>query len=256
MTVRMFLACMALLLVLNGCQDRPTLPAASSGHDTVPFAGVYLSKAYHSALLQHRSPCKAASAGEWQLVIPEHADGEVFGGYNSHEGMEPCRLAHQSTNWELVCPPPDGVRKIVPLGAYELQIGSEVLVRVDRYQPSYTSLAALPNYKNQLLLAGNYRKADGTPVRFLPDGTVKGLETLGVKYEVWQDYVGPGSNVDQVAIGSGRDNRKLSDYGFSWSGDILTLHKITCTEKKNDECLRKELSEVVARLNRERLQQP
>jgi hypothetical protein len=190
-----------LLLALNGCQDRPASPARSVGHDAVPFAGVYLNKTYLDLLYKHQSPSKAVAAEEFQLVIPDRSQSPVIGGYNSHEGMEPCRLNKREAVWELICAAPDGVREIKPLSERELQLGSTVMVKIDQYQPGYTQLDKLPNYNNRLLFAGSYTTANQKPVRFLPDGTVQGL-ALGSTYSVRQDYIGPDATVDLVTWGT------------------------------------------------------
>ncbi len=238
-----------LLLALNGCQDRPASPSLSATRDTVPFAGVYLNKPYLDILQTDQSPLKAVTAGEFLLVIPDRLQSPVIGGFNSHEGMEPCRLNKRETVWELVCAAPDGVREIKQISNQELQLGSTLMVKIDQYQPGYTQLNTLPNYKNRLLFAGSYTTEANKQVRFMPDGTVQGL-ALGTNYSVWQDYIGPGSTVDMVSIGNGPGVTAMTEYGFSLKGGHLTIYEITCAEKEDDECTRTSLGKQLVRLRK------
>lgn len=184
--------------------------------------GLWVNKAYADTLLLTHSPRASQEVGgNTYLYFADSAQPLVQVGLGFHEG----------TTWSIIRSP----NKVMLYDSGEgRNMGVVETISPEEFRLGRQDFIKLrhPNRNNydydiveELLFAGNYRMRNGTKVSLSSDGRVSGWDTI--RYYVPNvDYIGPGLDVDQVELGSNKDN--LTSYGFRFDKDTLFIYKLNC----------------------------
>jgi hypothetical protein len=249
-------ACIVLLYFCSACRGGSgkdvgdkIVTADSIQADTAHrLEGLWVNKNYADTLLRTRSPRVSQRVDGYSfLYFSDSAQPSVLVGLGFHEGTtwSVIRRSNQVMLYD------SGERRnmgvVETISTEELRLGHDTFIKLRH--PSRDNYDF--DIVEELLFAGDYRMQDGATVSLSPDGRASGWDTIRY-YVPGVDYIGPGLNVDQVQLGSNKDN--LTSYGFRFLKDTLFIYKLNCLipDTLEHDCDSVTFGEVAWRLARKR----
>ena len=245
MVRRLHYAWMILFLISCSMADtkKEKIPVTATSQDAaVPdfktldtalsFSGLWVNEEYVKKLKKTGSPRASQDINESCITIPERtlqATNMVSG---FHEGGADWVVVKKGVKYEiynkdLTAP----TRSIEILSPDKIKVGDQYFSKLKHPDHKRVDL----NILEELLFSGHYQLQDGKAVEFKLDGGVSGLDSFSY-YNPIIDYADEAMNIDQIELGSTKEN--LQPFGFRFNSDSLIIYKLKCLEydSANKQC--------------------
>ncbi|GEM_PF-5172456 len=200
--------------------------------------GYYLVDDYLKVLGETQSPKATQHLAYFSGLILYARNDSAFmnSTYNFHEGGSEMLLHMISANMATAVAHPD-------LDAiYTMQFNDDqsIFIKADDWSGKLLKCSSNPDinltdfYINRLLLGRNYQM-HGSLVKFNPDGTLDGFDSLK-SYYIHTDYMGPGMEFDMIDLWSSNSDNALT-YGFEISPSGMTMFELDCKTEEDGMCV-------------------
>jgi hypothetical protein len=212
----------------------------------IGIAGFWVSEDYYSLLLESKSPRKAQLNARI-IEIPERSIESAEMLVNFHEMESECRFLLSPKGYEMW-----NVRNDSLLSKYadvevvsptSIKIKNELFVKVDIVELAHLEYLVAEG----VLFKGNYTNSKNQEIELMDNGDIKGLNGVNY-YQIKADYIGPGLNVDMIALGPNAE--EVVNYGFQFKGDTLNIYELKCSnfDKTNHQCIDNKFGKLVHQL--------
>jgi hypothetical protein len=197
--------------------NAPTTAAAPN-----PFAGWWVDQGYVDTLLKTKSP-RASQGDEELLYFPKLLHDTCFLAV-FHEGGGQFTLVAHGKDYYIKYDNGDSALVEI-MDQQHIKTRGKIFVSVPGTDETRVS--------EKFLLKGEYAHGDKTIV-LTENGEIQGLDSFKY-YLVWNDYYGPGLDLDLMDLGRTRDEH--IEHAFQIVGDTLLIYATKCIEQhENGDC--------------------
>lgn len=212
---------------------------------SISFAGNWLSKAYFESINTLKSP-KEAQDNSAFIFIPDRTLKQTVMIENFHEGGPTLTILKNVDQYELWEEQNDSLTqfldKIQIIDTNKIKISNRLFVRIYPLKHENDPLIL-----ESVLFKGIYTDNKGARIEFKNNGEVSGLDNFKI-YAPMIDYMDAGREVDQVGLGTNKND--LEYYGFKFNKDTLELFNLNCLtfDSINNRCVEVELGKQTHKL--------
>lgn len=194
----------------------------------IPVEGNWLNEKYYNSIKFGKSPRDAQKTCEVCFIkIPSETNKMAEVVINFHEAIEYLLVGQEDNHFQLWesenNKPVRMVDSIIIKSANKIKIGKDAFVRTKALDDGQQV-----KILEQLLFKGNYLSEAGTEVHFNKNGEVSGLGDYKY-YEPIMDYNDVGRDVDQIKLGTKKDN--MEAFAFKFKKKKLQIFSLHCLSK-------------------------
>jgi len=224
----------------NNVSENENIYNDSNDSISYELTDVWVNEAYIKELLLSKSPRKAQDMDGVYLdaiIIYKDTPNEASINYGFHEGGEGIIVHDESLYFETGG---ERVKMEILEKDKRIKIGKETFIKCESDK----------NLSETFLFQGKYKETSNSVI-FKSNGEVTGLNGYN-KYSVVSDYIGPGSQVDQLSFRN--VDGKKETYGFKFLSDSLFIYNLNCLDydSSNGFCLQVEYGTLKYKLIKEK----